>query len=91
LQFLAEFGQPIAAMRLDQTPGKVLLKLSGPALYGGLVQPQRFGGCRHAAGAGESKRVSKFIPGKPHLATLPARSAPGLFFRDQLEKLLCSM
>jgi len=59
LQFLSEFGQPVAAaMRLDQTPAKALLKLRDPALYGGLVHPQRFGGCLHAAGAGESKKLS---------------------------------
>jgi hypothetical protein len=45
-------------MRLDQTPAKALLKLRDPALYGGLVHPQRFGGCLHAAGAGESKKLS---------------------------------
>ena len=43
-------------MRLDQTPAKALLKLRDPALYGGLMHPQRFGGCLHAAGAGESKK-----------------------------------
>jgi hypothetical protein len=32
-------------MRLDQTPAKALLKLRDPSLYGGLVHPQRFGGC----------------------------------------------
>jgi hypothetical protein len=59
LQFLSEFGQPVAAaMRLDQTPAKALLKLRDPALDGGLVHPQRFGGCLHAAGAGESKKFS---------------------------------
>jgi hypothetical protein len=58
LQFLAKVGQPVAAaMRLDQTPAKVLLKLRDPALYGGLV-PLSFGGCLHAAGAGESKKLS---------------------------------
>jgi hypothetical protein len=46
-------------MRLDQTPAKARLKLRDPALYGGLVHPQRFGGCLHAAGAGETKKISK--------------------------------
>jgi hypothetical protein len=45
LQLLTKFGQPVAAaMRLDQTLAKALLKLRDPALYGGLVHPQRFGG-----------------------------------------------
>ena len=39
-------------------PTKALLKPRDPALYGGLVHPQRFGGCLHAAGAGESKKLS---------------------------------
>jgi hypothetical protein len=44
LQLLTKFGQAVAAaMRLDQTPAKALLKLRDPALYGGLVHPQRFG------------------------------------------------
>jgi hypothetical protein len=59
-------------MRLDQTPTKALLKLRDPVLHRGLVHPQRFGGCLHATGAGESKKISKIIPGEPHLATLPA-------------------
>jgi len=46
-------------MRPDQTPAKPLLKLRDPALFGGLVHPQRFGGCLHAAGAGESKKLSR--------------------------------
>ena len=45
-------------MRLDQTPAKALLKLRDPALYGRSVHPRRFGGCLHAAGAGESKKLS---------------------------------
>jgi hypothetical protein len=59
LQFLGKFGRPIAAaMRLDQTPAKALLKLRDPALDGGLVQLSALAACLHAAGAGESKKLS---------------------------------
>jgi hypothetical protein len=73
LQFLSKLGQPMAAaMRLDQMPAKARLNLRDPEPDGGLVHPQRFGGWLHAAGAGESKKISKTISGEPHLATLPA-------------------
>ena len=45
----------VAAMRLGQTRAKALPQRRDPAL---LVHPQRFGGCPHAAGAGESRKLS---------------------------------